>query len=282
MITPVRTDPFIFRGAVNDAGYEWLKGIDGELRLVPRRGPGRRFYLHEPHPGVFRDFAALQPTQDAIKGFADTYGDILDRHKGEQFAVRGDSTVDFGTSLGRWRREIGDMRVIVSLWDQVQNRQLSELKKIITHSEKHLRYVVKTPKHEARVTLAHADIPESGWDRFDPEDVLLPARCALQMEINKRLSDTDTPSLVFPRLVWTPEYDQRIIFQPCNLLAAMWMQFAQAVTGKFQLKRCVVCGKGFQAGPGGKRADAITCSDSCRQRKKRESEPKKKAHKSLR
>jgi len=59
---------------------------------------------------------------------------------------------------------------------------------------------------------------------------------------------------------------------PSNLLAAMWLQFAQFASGTFELKRCPGCGAYFQAGNGAKRrADAVTCSDACRQRKKRES-----------
>ena len=72
-----------------------------------------------------------------------------------------------------------------------------------------------------------------------------------------------------PRLAWTPDYHQRLIFVPSNLLAAMWLQFAQAVTGEFKLKRCEQCGEYFPVGPGGKRADAETCGDRCRQRKRR-------------
>jgi hypothetical protein len=153
------------------------------------------------------------------------------------------------------------MRVLVGIWDQIQDQQLAELAKIITRTEKQLYYVIKTPKRKVNATLAHGD----GLSRFDPADVLLPARCALQLEINKRIAET----LTVPRLSWTPDYHQRIIFQSSNLLAAVWMQFAQAVTGEFQLKRCEGCGTYFQVGPGGRRADATTCGDKCRQQKKR-------------
>jgi hypothetical protein len=62
---------------------------------------------------------------------------------------------------------------------------------------------------------------------------------------------------------------------PPNLLAAMWLQFAHAVTGEFQLQLCAGCGKYFQVGPGARRADATTCSDACRQRKKRNEKPRR-------
>jgi hypothetical protein len=264
MITPVRTDPFIFRGRVSGAGYEWLKGEDGKPRLVPRHLPGVGSRPCDAHPGLFREFAELNPTREAIRGFAEKYGDIFNRYESGETAVRGDGTVGVGAALDTWKQETGDMRVLVGLWDQIRGQQLAELQKIIKRTGKELRYVIETPKRKASVTLAHAYLPEGGLDSFDPEDVVLPAQCALQLEINKRISETPT----VPRLTWTPDYFQRIIFEPSNLIAAMWMQFAQAVTGEFQLKKCV-CGKYFQVGPGGRRADATTCGDACRQRKKR-------------
>jgi hypothetical protein len=261
MITPIKTDPFIFRGVVSEAGYEWLKGMDGKPRLVSRHVPGVGFRACVPHPGLFREFAELNPTREAIQGFAGRYGDLFNRYELRQSVARDDGTGSEGASLGTWREEIGEMRVLVGLWDQIQDQRLAELTKIITRTEKELYYVIKTPKGKVNATLAHGD----GLSRFDHADVLLPARCALQSEINKRIAET----LTVPRLAWTPDYHQRIIFQPSNLLAAMWMQFAQAVTGEFQLKRCEGCGIYFQVGPGGRRADATTCGDKCRQQKKR-------------
>lgn len=271
----VRTDPFIFRGPVSEAGYEWLTGMDGKPRLVARRVPGLRFRYCKTHPNLYREFSELSPTKAAIQGFAGLYGDLFNRYEPEQGVVRHDRSVSHGASLGSWTQEIGDMHVLVSLWDHINGPQLAELKKVIQRTDKELCYLIETPRRTSNVTLAHADIPGSNLMGFDPDDVLLPARCALQLEINKRIAENPTT----PRLAWTPDRHergnfslpifQRIIFEPSNLLAAMWMQFAQAVTEGFQLIQCEGCGKYFQVGPGGKRAHATTCSDACRQRKKR-------------
>lgn len=265
---PVTTDPFIFRGPVSEAGYEWLKGVDGKPRLVPRRMPGVGFRPCVPHPGLFREFADLSATRDAIQAFAGQYGDLFNSYAPEQCVEREDRTIAFGSSLDAWKQEIGDMRVLVTLWDHIKHDppELAELQKIIIRTEKELRYVITTPRRKADVTLAHADIPESGLSRFDREDVLRPARCALQSEINKRIAETPT----IPRLAWTPEYRQRIIFEPANLLAAMWMQFAQDVTEEMRLVQCECgCGRYFQVGPGAWRTDKTLFDAACRQRKKR-------------
>jgi hypothetical protein len=265
MISPIKTDPFIIRETVSEAGYEWLAGVDGRPRLVPRHVPGVGFRLCEPHPGLFREFAVLNPTRDVILAFAEQYGDLFNSYAVEQSAVREDHTVTQGTSFGEWTREIADMRVLVELWENIQHRRIAALKKIVKWTIKEVGYVIETPRRSADVTLAHADIPGSGFSRFSRKDVLLPAKCALQREINKRLAEQPT----IPRLAWTPDYHQRLIFMPPNLLGAMWLQLAQAVAGEFELYPCDFCGKFFQRGPGGRRADATTCSDACRQRKKR-------------
>lgn len=265
MIAPVKIDPFILRESVSEAGYEWLVGDDGRPRLVPRREPGVGFRRCEPHPGLFREFAALSPTRDAIAGFAGQYGDIFNSYALEQGAARPDGTVAHGASFGTWTKEIGDMRVLLELWEHIQYRRIAPLKKIIKWTTKDVGYMIETPRRRADVTLAHADIPGTGFSRFSRKDVLLPAKCALQLEINKRIAEHPT----VPRLAWTPDYLQRLIFVPPNLLGAMWLQFAQAVTGELELYACDACGKFFQRGPGGRRADATTCSDACRQRKMR-------------
>jgi hypothetical protein len=112
-------------------------------------------------------------------------------------------------------------------------------------------------------------------DRFKPFDVLRPALYALQAEINKRIAEFG----VVPTLVWCPgpringiakpDHHQRIVFVPKNLLAAMWLQFAQAVTGEYQLRECKGCGEYFQIGPGARRGQTKTCSSRCRQRASR-------------
>jgi hypothetical protein len=179
--------------------------------------------------------------------------------------------VTFGESFGTWSQEIGDMRVLVALWDDVQGRKVEKLGKLIKWTKKEVGYVLETPKRESRVTLAHTYLPENTFGPFSEKDVVLPARYALQREINVRLSD----HAAVPQLVWTsdvPKNHQRIIFRLPNLLSAMWLQFAQAVTGEFQLKECPECHTYFQIGPGARRSDSITCGDKCRQQKKRKGE----------
>jgi hypothetical protein len=271
----VITDAFIFRWGVNEAGYQWARGImDGKPRLVARFEPGKGVRLTEPPKGVFAEFARLSGTEKDIKVFADKYGDLFNTYDVREHAAH-DGTVSGGASIKRWQSEIGDMRILFDLWEHIKHHRTTELNKIIRWKKtkdghKAVSYVLETPTRKHDVTLAHSAIGESGLSRFNENDVLLPARCALQEEINLRLNEHPT----VPRLVWTPDtpessggYYQRIIFTPPNLLAAMWLRFAQAITGELQLHRCAYCGTYYQVGPGGRRADSTTCKNSCRQQK---------------
>jgi hypothetical protein len=267
--TPTNRSAFGFEWAVDLAGYEWRKGADGDVHLVAQHVPGSSVRIYRPleeNEGLFREFAELE-SKESILRFANSHGALF-RVYGEADIVPPSSRgkeLAFGTSLHIWRREAADLAVLVKLWDAIEERNLQQLSPLIVWSEKGgVRYEVKTPKRHGRRWL-HRDALNTIYP-FKPGDVLLPARFALQMEVNERLAENATT----PRLVWTPDMDQQMLFHPPHLLAAMWLQFAQTITGSYQLRKCAGCGRYFQAGPGAtRRADAQTCRDSCRQIKRR-------------
>ena len=259
---PIQTDPFIFRWTVNEGGYEWLEGKDGKPRLYPRMVPGARIAVYAPEPGLYQEFAAVRSSQEGIRQFVEKYGDLFDRWDIMHTPARGGLLG--GTSLEGWKVKIEDMRSLVDIWDQIQEEgRHPELKRIIVRTDKEISYVRGGTNH----TLARL----GETSRFDPRDTVSYALCALQWEVNRRLADTETPCLVVPQLTWTSDArpHQRITFRPSNLLAEMWLRFAQTIVGEFGLKRCAVCSRYFQVGPGGKRQDTATCSARCRQIKSR-------------
>jgi hypothetical protein len=229
------------------------------------------------HAGVFREFARLK-TRQHIKEFADKFGDLYNHWSDPP--NRYDGTSILGRPLSAWTEEIGDMRVLVELWDHIQARNHDALKRLIFLTDEGPEYVISTSKRSKRIVNLTRTLKTRTGDpiQFLPNDVLLPARCALQIEINTRLAENRT----IPELTWTRDtketsggYHQRIIFKPSNLVAAMWIQFAQAVTEELQMRRCDFCEEYFQVGPGAARDDARFCKDVCRVRAwvKRKNEP---------
>jgi hypothetical protein len=220
--------------------------------------------------------------KEKILEFANEYGLLFNRYslddrvaeKGTYHRVESAN----GIALAKWEQEIGDMRALVAIWDSITASKIADLKRIITWRNGDVEYQIETPKRKSSAWLSLPGTPH----RFTEGDILLPAQDALQKEINERLSgEVDRVSSdvrlqrieCVPRLVWAPDGNQQLTIAPFNLLGAMWLQFAQVATGAYGLKRCAACGKYFRVGKGSaKRADAVTCSDACRQRKKRESE----------
>jgi hypothetical protein len=267
---------------VDTAGHEWKKGeaTPEDLLLVARNVPGSRLKLNYPlekHPGLFHDFSALRGKEDILQ-FANLYGTLFHGGYSCEESVQG-ATLTFnkdprtpvgklsGTSLARWEGWIADMRVHVHFWESIVDCNVKELSRVIKwESDGSVGYTFP-PGSEFGGWLWTPNLGSSP-NHFKPGDVLLPARYVLQRQINQHLAEPRI-GLSVPTLAWTPDLKERITITPPNLLAGMWLQFARAVTGKYLLKRCQGCGNYFQAGPGGMRSDAKTCSNTCRQRRAR-------------
>jgi len=281
---PTRTNPFTFRWEIEEDGYEWKQPKKNtDVRLVGRGGLESRIVRYEPmeeFPGLFLDFAMLKPTRDSIRQFADHYGTLFDTYDIADTVVQHGRMVG-GSTLQEWKREIESMDAIVNLWEAVKDHKMTELRNIIRWTDNGVLYSIKT---RSGAVLSNSVLTHKTDSTFKemlarfgkPGSVLQPARYALRREINKRVATATT----VPRLMWAsgarldrqppkPDAHMRIAFVPSNLLAAMWLQFAHAVTSEYQLRRCEECEKYFPIGPGGRRLDADTCSDKCRQRKKR-------------
>src|ERR1017187_3251396 len=141
-------DTFILRNSVCDAGYEWGKAEDGEPLLVMQNKPGVGLHTQALHGGVFREFVKLK-TRQHIKAFADKFGDLLNHWSDPP--NRYDGTSVLGRPLSAWTEEIGDMRVLVELWDHIKERHYDALKKLIFLTDEGPEYVISTPKRGKRI-----------------------------------------------------------------------------------------------------------------------------------
>lgn len=289
MTVPVSQNPFVFHWQRDEQGYEWVQGVDSGLRLVARLDSAThkgRVLPHSPleNDHLFEKFADLKLTRASVQQFANRYGNLLDRY-GAAAAVRRPPGTYYtsqlhGPSLRTWKIEIQKMRTLVGIWKAVKAGRKQDLKDVIIWKGRD-RVEYRLAWSELLIASPHYN--KQLLDRFKPLDVIMPAMYLLQSEINNRIADPNNSSYlaIVPRLVWCPgpridgmpakpDHHQRMVFEPTNLLAAIWLQFSRAVTEGYQLQTCAGCGEYFQVGKGARRIHTKTCSPKCRKRLSRE------------
>jgi hypothetical protein len=276
----------LYHGEVSDLGYQWTtREKDKEPRLAALIEEGCTLRRADVQPGSFLTFADTEPSKDGILRFASEYGhQLIDFGPFEDRVENGQSGIwGNGATLRTWQRYIADMSEAANLWQNIKARNLENLKEVIKWGEnKDGRKYVRYEGTKRWDIVAHEDAPIGGTElsRFREGEVLLPARYALQRLINDRLEGLKiAPRLTIVREGQT-ELGQRVLFQPSNLLAAMWLRFAEVVAGDWEMKKCAAgCGKYFPitpGAPGARRSDSTTCSDKCRQRLKQENDERQK------
>jgi len=243
-------------------GYEWRRfpvTIDGEIRrywrLVPvsggrwtDRNDERGLLKYTPPPGLFRVFARITVS-------------------GEYDAVSGE---DGGRETGREA-----IRAFACGYGDILVKPHERTDKFVR--SKHVKYERRTP--EAAWISAIQDMSRAVhlWDETKDatkrKRAAQVARLALQSEIRRALTDTDTVMPRFTTADFAPE--MTLVMRPANLLAFMWLSFARVVSGEIEERRCEMfrhCGNYVYIGrgPGLRRGDnSVTCSDKCRKRKSR-------------
>jgi hypothetical protein len=218
-----------------ESGFEWgtRKG-DRQLRWKSEKKGGYSI-RRQPHPRLFRVFAALRVTragsEEGILGFANEHGDIL-ALPGSSFYQQdnggGRRTVRRHAMFSLWRHQVQQMRWAVGLWDQCNDA---------------------TARKATR----------------------LQARKDLQLEIESALRDLTTPSCA--RVCLNQKLE--LFVYPVNLLAFMWLTLARLVSGEIVEQPCMGKSKGCLGyiytglGPGLKKTGTVTCSIACRKWKER-------------
>lgn len=182
-------------GHAGASGSIWTMGIKG------KGGPSSayRLDLEGADAGLFREFAALEPTQEAILRFANEYGCLMNRDGAHE-------------RFTRWEFWIARMKDLIAALDDGRNNDF--------------------------------------WRLFNEEaeglDLTEPLFAA-------RIEPHPIPSKARFKMV------------PNSLLAAMWLQLANASTKSTAFKQCEFCPHWFPVGPGtGRKPSKRFCSNRCR------------------
>jgi ureidoglycolate hydrolase len=230
---------------------------------------------------LFRTFASIPITKDEmrereIKAFAKDYGDIIARPQDDHVRLTTEvEMVRKHATMETWRRAIQHMHRAIDLWDRIEDPERhGELKLFITRNKGAITYrrlhhpLERKEGNDSFVVIATG----KKLAEYPLEDIIRPARKALQAEIQDALTDIEIPSHTTPCLLM-PEL--RLVLRPVNLLAYMWLSFARVVSGEIEERPCEMftsCHEYIYVGSGPwlQRDDTTTCSAACRQKKKRQ------------
>jgi hypothetical protein len=283
--------PLNFSWEVAKAGHRWVEthamGQGPDVRwhyLTPAYGVGSaRFLARRYHPlsafsGLFRNFAATDPSLDAIKGFADRFG-LLGGSLRKRIVLHGQGRggrhpMGFGEHVDEWVHEILLMRLAVDLWEAARRGDADHLGRMIswepdgsavsinTHPDLQLGQLPQTPTHVHRALIAGERLDPEVLTRFVPGDPIGPALHCMQGLINDHLHHRASP-----RLLWEQNRDRLGLYiVPEGLIGALWLQFARAVERDARFRQCTECTTWFEVAPGRGRADKQFCSTACRTR----------------
>jgi hypothetical protein len=214
-------------------GFRW-EGSGAAARLVPRADA--TFQAYQPHPGVFRDFADVEPTPTAVLRFANRYG-----------TLRPAQTVE---DLGFWQTGIQQMSNLVRISDAVRSADWTKIPEALQPfldqaalaSTEDLRRLVQKKKRREEITrdeLAHAAVMRL-YHAIDPVGRLT----------GRGFWNSSTGNV-------------EVRLKAADLLGFMFLQLGGALIQGRRFRQCRACGSWFLLRPG-KRADRITCSGYCR------------------
>lgn len=242
--------------------------------LVECKPLGSRFIYHPLHnTGLFRTFADTPPTTQGILMFANRFGFL--NHAEEQRLIEipceGRMVIARAEPLSFWRWEIWAMRLAVELWDAAQAGDTTTLSRRIawTQGPGGMGVLYGTQiagdrpgEPHYREWIASPTIHPERLERFPPGDLIMPALYRVQQFVNDHMTRR-----VSVRLAWDEARNRlelRIV--PQNLIGALWLQFARAISGQKAYRRCEECGAWFEVSREVTRSDRLYCSNACRTR----------------
>lgn len=270
-----------FQWDVYTEGYQWIKVIDENhpkkasisflTTGLPLGGGKIRIKRYNPlqmYTALYRHFSELDLSQNAILDFANTYG-TLGGDAEEMITIpsqdiQNQLVVGDGEPFHKWKKHIRLMRQTLTLWDAIQIGDTETLSKHIrwsgpdgvsyqTHPE------LKIQEGHGKEWIASHTNPDL-LERFKPYDLVEPAQYYIQRKINQQMKGH-----ISQRLLWNHERDKLSLYSvPDSLIAALWLQFAQSISGNKIYRSCHQCGIWYEINPDIARTNKRYCSNACR------------------
>lgn len=269
-----------------DGGYEWRTSsvlapdnqtglTDSEKHetrfLMPRTSEIARYSRYDPlaeYPTLYRDFAALDPTEEAYAKFASTYGDL-----GVGVMVMEDGPVAAWDPFCRWRTAHSNVRPVVDVLNAIEAEDSAALSKWFIRAPTGFRYEREDPTFGSAlgwVTIQDELRPYVWrWVTEAPsntEALLRIARAWVQDRINDALGGTrQVGTKASARVVFDSDREKMTIrVVPETLIGAIWFQCARVLALNPTFRSCAHCGKWFELSPDTRRRQSIYCSNRCK------------------
>jgi hypothetical protein len=225
------------RPAGRKKGFTW-EGDGETLRLVEI--PDVAFEKYQPHRGLYRDFADLPETPEAVLRFANRYGPLgTVLHVLQDGPLRERSESRFTDLV----RDIQWMKKMVALADAVAAGDLDSVQAAL-----------------GPLSCLEQIIFGCGPDphRLTPDEVATVAARRLYEPMGASVHP-------YPLATWNAKGKAvHVRLRYFGLKEFMYGQLCIALIGGRHFHPCAVCGKWFWVTPGVNRADRTTCSPSCR------------------
>jgi hypothetical protein len=256
------------QGGSESGRMPWITvaGESTSLNLLARR----KYFPLRDYSCLFRIFAETVPEAEGILAFANTYGLLgieLDEHPGKVVPYMGTAE-----PAGEWETEIRAMQKAVGLWDMVSAEDNQGVRDYLLPFVEIIKADVDGADPSPELLSRLEDDAEAGelrWFRTHPEiaelfekqEFKLIALSRVQAIVNERLG-----SRVSPRILWDDyrKGDWGLYFVPDNLVGAIWIQFAQAITENRDYRRCRQCDSWFEIDHYKARTNRYFCSNACR------------------
>ncbi|HYV34628.1 MAG TPA: hypothetical protein VE988_02925 [Gemmataceae bacterium] len=240
-----------------------------EAEVTLTEGDLNEVFPLDEEPGLYRKFAGLDLIEEAILRFADRWGPLENAHEVEPDEYENTMVAFVGDTTQEWFTQIRRMRALVELWDVLQGKTKRKLADLIDT-------VISECNWSWDVEIRFKEYPDLNWHQtFRERD--WPGFSALESGRTREVARTCLFDLVNESLwgscsPWLSPNDSddavTVCLTPHNLKAAMWLMFAQELTGEKDLKQCLYCKGYFEASTDTKdrrqRSDKKYCSPKCR------------------
>ena len=262
-------------------GYEWFAPSKAErlsdapgagwvLREVPNQA-ARSYQPLTDATGLFRTFASAKPTKAGVLAFANEYGLLgteryLDPDPREVPDALATEPV-VGERLSDWIAHLLVMKDAVEVWDLVATKNEAGLKKLQRSRKLFTEASGHRLAERAAVERQHDEYTSDGFElrhsyyRSPKSGSLL--QDAWDFVIDTADQHLEETGVQMTMTRGSTQHTARFSIAPSSLLAAMWVQFAEAVSEQKTYERCRQCGTPFEVSTAqtGARTNRRFCSD---------------------